>query len=164
MREETIIKYIADDGATFKTSLDCLHYEKLCERYKKWLSDGKVMFWDPYEKYINFDLCKGAVNKNYLDWLKERLSTGVGYILINEHPWGEGWAEIWEFVVKYCLFDTVTIKKIESTYCEGDLLSYDLNDCRFHNIDFVMRNAKAMRDRLMKDFAHKAFNAGKEAD
>ena len=59
MREETVVKYIADDGVAFKDKLDCLNYEKLCEKYKKWLADGKVMFWDHYEKYINFDLCKG---------------------------------------------------------------------------------------------------------
>lgn len=164
MREETIVKYVADDGVAFKDKLDCLNYEKLCEKYKKWLADGKVMFWDHYEKYINFDLCKGDEGVNYLDWLKKRLSTGIGYIRINEHPCGSGWSSIWEFVVKYCLFDNTTAKKIEPTYCEGDILSYDYTDCRFHNIDLVIRNAAATKDRMMKDLAHKAFNAGKEEE
>lgn len=164
MREETIIKYIADDGTAFKDKLDCLNYEKLCEKYKKWLADGKIMFWDHYEKYINFDLCKGDEGANYLDWLKKRLSTGIGYIIINEHPCGSSWSSIWEFVVTYCLFDNTTAKKIEPTYREGDLLSYDPNDCRFHNIDLVIRNATAAKERMMKDLAHKAFNAGKEEE
>jgi hypothetical protein len=164
MREETVVKYIADDGVAFKDKLDCLNYEKLCEKYKKWLADGKVMFWDHTENYINFDLLESDADTNYLDWLKKRLSTGISYIIINEHPCGKGWLAIWEFVVKYCLFDTATAKKIEPTYREGDLLSYDPNDCRFHNIDLVIRNATAARDRLMKDLAHKAFNTGKEEE
>ena len=164
MKEKTIVKYIADDGVSFNDRVDCLHYEKLCDKYKTWLQNGKVMFWDHAENYINFDLLEADADTNYLDWLKKRLSTGISYIIINEHPCDKGWLAIWEFVVKYCLFDTATAKKIEPTYCEGDLLSYDPNDCRFHNIDLVIRNAKAARDRLMKDLAHKAFNAGKEEE
>jgi hypothetical protein len=155
MREETVVKYIADDGVIFKDRIDCLHYEKLCEKYKTWLRLGKVMFWGHAENYLNFELCERTSadndNTSYLDWLKKRLSTAVSYIKINEHPCGDDWAPVWEFVVKYCLFDTATTKKIESTYCEGDLLSYDPSDCRFHNIDLVMRNATAAKERLDKD-------------
>jgi hypothetical protein len=157
MREETIIKYVADDGVAFKDRLDCLHYEKLCENYKKWLADGKVMFWDHSENYLNFELLVADADTNYLDWLKKRLSTGVGYLIINEHPCSSAWSSVWEFVVKYCLFDTATVKKIEPTYREGDLLNYDSNDCRFHNIDLVIRNATTAKERMMKDLAHKAF-------
>lgn len=168
MREETIIKYIADDGTAFKDRLDCLNYEKLCEKYKKWLADGKVMFWDHSENYINFDLCSSyegvTYYVNYLDWLKKRLSTGIGYIMINENPCSSSWISVWEFVVKFCNFGTDEIEKIEPTYREGDLLNYDLRDCRFHNIDLVIRNATAAKDRLVKDLAHKAFNAGKEEE
>lgn len=84
MREETIVKYVADDGVAFKDKLDCLNYEKLCKKYKKWLAAGKVVFWDHYEKYINFDLCECDEGVNYLDWLKKRLSTGIGYINISK--------------------------------------------------------------------------------
>jgi hypothetical protein len=164
MREETIIKYVADDDVAFKDRLDCLNYEKLCEKYKKWLADGKVMFWDHCEKYINFDLCKGVEGSNYLDWLKKHLSTGIGYIRINENACSNDWVSVWEFVVKFCNFDTYEIEKIEPTYCEGDLLNYDPHDCSFHNIDLVIRNATAVKDRLVKDLAHKAFNAGKEEE
>lgn len=151
MREETVVKYVADDGVIFQDKLDCLHYEKLCEKYKTWLRLGKIMFWDSAEKYSNFDLLEADENTNYLDWLKKRLSTGVSYIIINEHPCGEGWASVWEFVVKYCLFDTGTANKIEPTYREGDLLCYDPNDCRFHNIDLVIRNATATKEKIQKD-------------
>lgn len=164
MREETVVKYIADDGVAFKDKLDCLNYEKLCEKYKKWLADGKVMFWDHYEKYINFDLCKGKEGVNYLDWLSRQLYGGVGYIVINENPCSSAWISIWEFVVKFCNFDEADIRRIEPTYCEGDLINYDSSDCGFHNIDLVIRNVAAARDRLMKDLAHKAFNAGKEEE
>jgi hypothetical protein len=164
MREETITKYIAEDGTAFIDRLDCLNYEKLCDKYKQWLLDGKVMFWDHTENYINFDLYNGTEGVNYLDWLKKRLSSGIGYIMINEHPCGSGWISVWEFVVKFCNFDTAEKEKIEPTYCEGDLLSYDSHDCHFHNIDLVIRNATAAKDRLVKNLAHKAFNAGKEAE
>jgi hypothetical protein len=164
MREETVVKYIADDGVAFKDKLDCLNYEKLCEKYKKWLADGKVMFWDHYEKYLNFDLCTGTAGTNYIDWLKMRLTSAIGYITINEHPCCSGWTAVWEFVTKFCSFDEDDIRRIEPTYREGDLLSYDPNDCRFHNIDLVIRNANVAKERMMKDLAHKAFNAGKEEE
>lgn len=164
MREETIVKYIADDGVSFKDKLDCLYYEKLCEKYKNWLADGKVMFWDHYENYVNYDLLAGQEGTNYLDWLKKRLSTGIGYIKINENPCSNGWISVWEFVVKFCNFDTAEKELIAPTYCEGDLLNYDPRDCSFHNIDLVIRNAAATKERMMKDLAHKAFNAGKEEE
>jgi hypothetical protein len=164
MREETVVKYIADDGVSFKDRLDCLHYEKLCDKYKNWLIDGKVMFWSHSENYINYDLAAGVEGANYLDWLKKRLSTGIGYIRINENPCNSAWISIWEFVVKFCNFGTDEMEKLEPTYREGDLLNYDPHDCSFHNIDLVIRNATAAKDRLIKDLAHKAFNAGKEEE
>ena len=159
MKEKTIVKYIADDGVSFNDRMDCLHYEKLCEKYKKWLADGKVMFWDHSENYINFGLCGCDVEGiNYIDWLKQQLSIGIGYIRLNENPCSSAWIAIWEFIVKFCGFDSTEVKKIEPTYHEGDLLVYDLQDCKFHNIDLVIRNADATKKRLMKDLAHKAFN------
>ena len=164
MREETFTKYIADDGFSFDSKTSCIYYEKLCDKYITWLRDGKVMFWDHAGNYVNFELSNLTCTEdaNYLNLLKKYLSSSIGYILINEPPCGDGWSPIWEFVAEYCLFDKATIKKIESTYCEGDLLFFDPDDCRFHNIDLVARNAALTKDRLMKDLAHKAFDADKE--
>lgn len=164
MREETIVKYIADDGTAFKEQLDCLNYEKLCTKYKNWLHDGKIMFWDHAEKYLNFDLCSGAAVVNYIEWLKKQLSTGIGYIKINEHPCSSSWIAVWEFVVKFCDFDTAEQGKLEPTYCEGDLLSYDPHDCRFHNIDLVIRNATATKERLNKDLVEKVLVTKREEE
>jgi hypothetical protein len=164
MREETIVKYIADDGTSFKDKLDCLHYEKLCDKYKRWIQDGKVMFWNHSGKYINFDLCNSPEGTNYIDSLKTRLSSGIGYIMINEHPCSSGWIAVWEFITKFCKFDDSDIRKLEPTYREGDLLSYDPHDCRFHNIDLVIRNATITKEQLKKNLAQVAFNLGKEED
>jgi hypothetical protein len=153
MREETIVKYIADDSTPFKDRLDCLHYEKLCEKYKKWLSNGKVMFWSHSEAYMNLDLCDWTFkdNTNYLDWLRKQLSLGCGYVTIQQHPCSEDWEEIWEFVVSYLLIDKNSARKLEPTYCLGDLLVYDQQDCRFHNIDLVIRNANTTKEKLINN-------------
>ena len=156
MREETVVNYIADDGTPFEVNkIACQHYEMLCNKYKQWLQDGKIMFWDHYGNYLNFELCEYtfADNTSYLDWLRKRLSTGVGYLMIHEHPCSEAWTELWEFVVSYCLIDKSTAKKIEPTYCEGDMLNFDAQDCKFHNIDLVTRRAKAVKERIMNTVA-----------
>lgn len=164
MREETFTNYIADDGVIFGNQLDCLNYEKLCTKYKNWLYDGKIMFWDHSEKYINFDLRNCPERTNYLEWLKKRLSIGIGYIKINEHPCDKYWISVWEFVVKFCNFGDSEIKNIEPTYREGDLLIYDPHDCRFHNIDLVVRNATAAKERLNKDLVEKVLATKKEEE
>lgn len=149
MREETVIKYIADDGTPFNEDEACQQYEKLCAKYKNWLKDGKVLFWSHAGKFMNIDLCDSAFN--YLDWLKEQLSSNCGYVSINEHPCDKAWAVIWEFVVKYLNIDNSTSRKIEPNYRVGDLLAYDMQDCKFHNIDFVARNVAVTKKILMNE-------------
>jgi hypothetical protein len=167
MREETIVKYIADDGVAFKDRLDCLHYEKLCTKYKNWLYDGRVKFWSRSEKYLNFDLWAGdpdATKYNYIDWLKQRLSNDVGYIIINEDPNETGWANVWDFIVKFCNFDEDDIRRIETTYCKGDLINYDWSDCGFHNISHVVRNVLATKETLMSSYTQELYKRDKEEE
>lgn len=156
MRQETIVHYFAEDGTPFDTNkLACQSYETLCIKYKKWLQDGKVMFWDHYENYINFELCDYTFTDNicYLEWLRKKLSKDVGYLIIHEHPCSEAWTDIWDFVVSYCIIDKDVAKKIENTYCEGDMLNFDVCDGKFHNIDLVTRRAKAVKERIMNAVA-----------
>lgn len=165
MREETLTRYIADDGTPFvENKLACQQYEMLCNKYKDWLRTGKVMFWSHCGEYLNFDLCEYTFTDRvcYLDWLKKQLSTGIGYLIIHTQPGEDTWDSIWEFVVKYCVIDSDTVRKIEASYKKGDMLNYDANDCRFHDIDFVVRNAAEMKEKIMnsvtEDFVNRYMN------
>lgn len=155
MREETLTRYIADDGTPFvENKLACQQYEMLCNKYKDWLRTGKVMFWSHCGEYLNFDLCEYTFTDRvcYLDWLKKQLSN-IGYMIIHSQPGDEDWDFLWEFVVKYCAIDSGTARKIEASYQKGDMLNYDEQDYRFHDIDFVVRNAKEIKDKLIDTIA-----------
>lgn len=150
MREEHITRYIADDGTPFNENKEaCKNYEDLCHKIKLLLGKGTVMFWDHYEKYMNFDLYEYTFQNetSYLDWLLNRLSADCGYIVVNVHPCSAEWADVWEITKLYSGMGNEAIR-IENTYQEGDLLVYDCLDRKWHNISLVERNYKATKERL----------------
>lgn len=158
MRAETIISYFADDGTPFEQNKEaCEIYDKLCAKTKTWLRRGTVMFWDALETYMNFDLIDYTFKDKtcYLDWLKKQLSC-CHFIVINSQPGEEVWEDLWEFVYKYCPMSEVERVKLSRDYQEGDLLAYDVHDCKFHNFSLVARNTEITHSRLKLNLANHA--------
>ena len=158
MRTETIVAYFADDGTPFKQNKDaCEIYDKLCAKTKNWLRRGTVMFWDGSETYMNFELIDYTFADNlcYLDWLKKRLQY-CHFIIVNSQPGEEAWEDLWEFVSKYCPISESESIKLKRDYKEGDLLAYDVPDCKFHNFSLVARNTDIIHNRLKLNLANHA--------
>ena len=157
MTEKTMTLYFADDGTPFKENKDaCKIYDELCQKYKLWLGRGTVMFWDRYEKYMNFDLMDYTFQdkKCSLDRIRETLIESCGFIIINVSRDDDNFEDIFEFVSKYCGFGETEERKIKSDYQEGDLLAFDLSDCRFHNFSLVSRRTAELDDRLKLELAN----------
>lgn len=158
MRTETKELYFADDGTPFEQNmLACIKYDHICAQYKEWLRSGKVMFWSKEEQYLNYDLIEYEYqnNTNYLDWLKNRLNN-IGFIVIDSQEDQEDWQDIWEFVISNTALSTREQIKIPIFYEAGDLLAFDCQDCLFHNMSLVIRNAtacdKRLKENLVKTF------------
>ena len=155
MTEKTLTLYFADDGTPFKENKDaCKIYDELCQKYKRWLGRGTVMFWNGSEEYMNFELMDYTFADNlcYLDWLKKRLQY-CHFIVVNSQPGEEAWEDLWEFVSKYCPLSENESIKLKCDYNEGDLLAYDVHDCKFHNFSLVARNTEIIHNRLNQNLA-----------
>ena len=160
MREETIVNYFAEDGTPFEQDKNaCIVYENLCKTYKEWLAKGIVMFWNHYSKYLNFDLLDYTCtnNNSYLDWLRERLSTECGYLVINVHPCSNEWTDVWNFTKLYTNMGSELLL-LEKNYCIGDLLNYNEADCKWHNASLFQRNVTKKQEDLMNDVAAKGIS------
>ena len=158
MVEKTLTLYFADDGTPCKENKDaCKIYDELCQKYKRWLGRGTVMFWNGSEEYMNFELMDYTFADNlcYLDWLKKRLQY-CHFIVVNSQPGEETWEELWEFVSKYCPLSENESIKLQCDYKEGDLLAYDVHDCKFHNFSLVARNTEIIHSRLKLNLANHA--------
>lgn len=158
MRTETIVAYFADDGTPFKQNKEaCEIYDKLCQKYKTWLRRDTVMFWDGYETYMNLELIDYTFADKlcYLDWLKKRLQY-CHFIVVNSQSGEEAWEDLWEFVSKYCPLSEGESIKLKQDYKKGDLLAYDVHDCKFHNFSLVSRNTETIHNRLIQHLAGQA--------
>lgn len=158
MKTQTLVQFVADDGAIFDTAEKCELYENKCSAYKALLASKVISFWSNLYENMNEELLNDFVYKgvDYLNWLTGRLKPFCNYIVIDQYEETDDCEVIWDFLVKRLLLSPEDVQRIKPFYKAGDLLVYDPQDSCFHNIDVELRYINDLKQKLcIKEECHK---------